>query len=300
LIDRGSIDKPIMTLTRIRPPLFALFVGTALCSGGAAHAAATEWVGDGHAAVRLITSTDDIIGATLEAGLEFRFADGWHGYWRTPGDAGIAPEIDWSRSDNLTHADVTWPALHRLGIEGLQNAVYEGRIVLPIKFSIKHATTATRIELAVSYGACSDVCVPYQAMLALPLRPGPGKPAAEAPLIERAKAKVPGGPQSAQIDVIRAIVGGDRSDPRLTVDLRSTRPFVRPDLYVEGAGEGIPAPPEIELGDGGRSARLTVALPPSLPAGHPMTLTLVDSDRAAEFSTAAPPLSDEDVKRPGR
>ena len=63
-----------MTPARIRLPLFALCLGTALCSGGAAHAAATGWVGDNHAAVRLITGIDHVAGTTLNAGLEFRFA----------------------------------------------------------------------------------------------------------------------------------------------------------------------------------------------------------------------------------
>jgi suppressor for copper-sensitivity B len=91
-----------------------------------ADAAATDWVGDGHAAVRLITATDSLATApALDAALEFRFGKGWHGYWRTPGDAGIAPAIDWSGSDNIAGGEVAWPAPHRLVIEGLQNSVYE-------------------------------------------------------------------------------------------------------------------------------------------------------------------------------
>jgi suppressor for copper-sensitivity B len=276
-----------MTLARVRLPLFALCLGTALCTGGAAHATATEWVGDKHAAVRLITSVDDVAGATLDAGLEFRFADGWHGYWRAPGDAGVAPQIDWSRSDNIAGANVAWPAPHRLVIEGLQNYTYEGRVVLPIKLHIKNSTAAARIEVGVSYAACSDVCVPYQANLTLPLSPGAGTPAAEAPLIDQAKTRVPGTPQAVQIDVIRAVIGGDGSAHTLTVDLRSVKPFVRPDLFVEGAGNVIPAAPAVDLQDNRRSAHLTVALPGSLPTDHPLTLTFVDQDRAAEFSTTA-------------
>ncbi len=275
-----------MTLARVRLPLFALCLGTVLCTGGVAHAAASGWVGDKHAAVRLIASADDVAGATLDAGLEFRFADGWHGYWRTPGDAGVAPQIDWSRSDNVAGADVAWPAPHRLVIEGLQNIVYEGQLVLPIKFRIRNPA-GVRIEAGVNYAACSDVCVPHQANLTLALPTGAGTPAAEAPLIDQAKTSVPGSAQAVQIDVARAIVSGERSARKLTADLRSARPFVRPDLFVEGTGEGIPAAPEVDLGDDGRSARLTVALPASLPTNHPLTLTFVDQDRAAEFSTTA-------------
>ena len=72
-----------MALARF-PTLVALSVGFIMWTGNAAHAAATNWVGDSRAAVRLITATDHIAAdSTLEAGLEFRFAKGWHGYWRT-------------------------------------------------------------------------------------------------------------------------------------------------------------------------------------------------------------------------
>ena len=74
-----------------------------IMSTGSARAAATDWVGDSRAAVRLITAADNITAdPTLEAGLEFRFAKGWHGYWRTPGDAGIPPTVDWSASENIS------------------------------------------------------------------------------------------------------------------------------------------------------------------------------------------------------
>ncbi len=75
-------------------PAAAAFLMTALSP---AEASSTAWVGNQHAAVRLLTASDDVSGASpVEAGLEFRFAPGWHGYWRTPGDAGIAPVLDWS------------------------------------------------------------------------------------------------------------------------------------------------------------------------------------------------------------
>ena len=74
-------------------------------------AAATGWVGDNHAAARLITATEATGPASaIEAGLEIRPAPGWHTYWRSPGDAGIPPSVDWAGSDNLAHAEIAWPA----------------------------------------------------------------------------------------------------------------------------------------------------------------------------------------------
>src|SRR5467141_3085058 len=113
-----------MALTRF-PALAALSVVLIMCTGSA-RAAATDWVGDSRAAVRLITAADNITAdPTLEAGLEFRFAKGWHGYWRTPGDAGIPPTVDWSASENISSGTISWPAPHRLVIDDLQNSVYE-------------------------------------------------------------------------------------------------------------------------------------------------------------------------------
>src|SRR4051812_7692128 len=105
-----------------------------IMSTGSARAAATDWVGDSRAAVRLITAADNITAdPILEAGLEFRFAKGWHGYWRTPGDAGIPPTVDWSASEDISSGTISWPAPHRLVIDDLQNSVYENDVVLPVK-----------------------------------------------------------------------------------------------------------------------------------------------------------------------
>jgi len=154
--------------------------------------------GDGHAAVRLITATDSLATApALDTALEFRFGNGWHGYWRTPGDAGIAPAIDWSDSDNVAGGEIAWPAPHRLVIEDLQNSVYEKQVVLPIKLSLKNAGVSTRIRAMIAYAACSNVCVPYQAELSLLLPAGAGTSSTEASLIESARGSVPGTMQAA-------------------------------------------------------------------------------------------------------
>jgi hypothetical protein len=34
---------------------------------------------------------------------------GWHAYWRSPGDAGIPPSIEWAGPTNLAHAEIAWP-----------------------------------------------------------------------------------------------------------------------------------------------------------------------------------------------
>ncbi|KIZ44523.1 MULTISPECIES: protein-disulfide reductase DsbD domain-containing protein [Rhodopseudomonas] len=276
-----------MALARLTT-LLVLTTGLFL-SNGSAEAAATDWVGDSRAAVRLITATDSIgAHSTLKAGLEFRFAKGWHGYWRTPGDAGIPPTVDWSASENVSGEEVSWPAPHRLVIEGLQNSVYENHVVLPVKLVLKQADTAARIRASITYAACSDVCVPLQAELALALRTGAEGESAQSGLISSAQKQVPGSPDSAGVDVNGTRFVGSPSEPTLVVDLKSRSVgFVEPDLFVEGAGNGIPPAPKVELRDAGKTASLTVRLAALPPADRPLTLTLIDENRAAEFKVPA-------------
>lgn len=266
-----------------------LSLGLGLLTGNLAHAATTDWVGDQRAAVRLITATDGVTSdGTLEAGLEFRFAKGWHGYWRTPGDAGIAPRMDWSGSENIARNEVAWPAPHRLVVDDLQNSVYEGHVILPVKLYLKQAGAAAKIQVSVNYGACSEVCVPYQAQLALSLPQGRGADLAEASLISSARRAVPGSAEAVGIAVTQMQIVQTGSAQDLVVDLKSANaPFVRPDLFVEGVGNGIPAAPRVELANDGLTAHLTVRLSSSPLPDRPLTLTLTDGSRAAEFAVPA-------------
>jgi suppressor for copper-sensitivity B len=257
-----------------------------LAADSVADAAATAWVGDQRAAVRLITATDSVsANSAFDGGVEFRFGRGWHGYWRTPGDAGIAPQFDWSGSENILRHDVTWPAPHRLVVEDLQSSVYEGSVVLPVKLLLKNAGAAARIDVSVNYGVCSEVCVPYQARLSLPLPVGSGAKSPEGNLISAAQKAVPGSAAAAGITITAARIARSGSARNLVVDLTSTSlPFVEPDLFVEGIGDGIPPAPDVTFDDGRRSAHLTVKLPSQPLSGNALTVTLTDSNRAAEFS----------------
>jgi suppressor for copper-sensitivity B len=277
----------------------ALFLAGCYAALGAApaSAAATDWAGDPRAQVRLVTGSDTVGQATLRAGLEFSYAPGWHGYWRTPGDAGIAPVLDWAASNNLKTEAVAWPAPKRLVVSGLQNSVYEGRFILPLALERDDLHAGMRIALAVDYAACSNICVPAHADLALTLPLGTGADSTEAPALADASARVPGAPAAAGVDVVRASLSLAGSASDLVVEVQSqTAPFVAPDLFVEGVGDGQPPAPTVQLLDGGRRARMTAKLPGDRHATS-LIVTLVDGARSAEFRI---PSSSVAVVRKGR
>jgi suppressor for copper-sensitivity B len=221
--------------------------------------------------------------------LEFRFAKEWHGYWRTPGDAGVAPDIDWSGSENIRDPEIGWPAPHRLVIDELQNVVYDDDVILPVKLYLNEASAPVQIKVSVGYAACSDICVPLQAALALALPRGARQLSPESAAIASARTRVPGTIENAGIAVNRAQLVEAASGPSLVVDLQSNRePFAKPDLFVEGIGDGIPPAPQVLLQDGGKTVHLTVRLAALPRTNPPLTLTLTDGGRAAEFQLPLP------------
>ena len=273
-------------LHRVGSVVACVTVGLAASAATPAHAAATAWVGDAHAAVRLVTGGTHVgEGRTLEAGLEFRFSPGWHGYWRTPGDAGLPPMIDWSGSDNVIRGDVAWPAPTRLVVQGLQNGIYTGHVILPATLVLKTPGQPATIRASVGYAACSNVCVPFQADLSLPVPAGIASPSPEAPLIAAAVADVPRAPAAADFDVVGTSLDRVGAAAMLVIDLRSRgEPFSHPDLFIEGDGFGLPGPPTVDLREGGRAARLSVSLGGLSAASHPLTFTVTDGARAATFA----------------
>jgi suppressor for copper-sensitivity B len=287
------VNTLMSTLVRAVLLSVALFGVTATST----KAAVSDWTGDQHSSVRLVTASDSISGDTIEAGLEFKYSPGWHGYWRTPGDAGIAPVFNWSKSSNFRSASPSWPAPSRLVIQGLQNSVYQGQFVIPVDVTVLKKHVDSRLTLALDYAACTvDVCVPRHADLSLNLPAGSGSPSAEAASIAIAKATVPKPLDRSDIKLEKSVLEGTGKRRHLIVTLQSTaEPFRSPDLFVEGSGSGIPPAPAVKLFDGGHRTVLDTALPaPTKTDGSVLKLTVVDGSRSVEFAgpgAVAPPVA---------
>src|SRR5258707_3466245 len=69
---------------------------------------ASPWQRDGHSAVRLLAGSRS--GAVLLGGIAFQLQPGWKTYWRTPGDSGVPPRLDFSKSANIQTRTNPWAA----------------------------------------------------------------------------------------------------------------------------------------------------------------------------------------------
>ncbi|SDX15706.1 Disulphide bond corrector protein DsbC [Ruegeria halocynthiae] len=97
---------------------------------------------------------------TYQGALRLTLKDGWKTYWRAPGDAGIPPQFDWSKSRNVGDIAITWPAPKVFDQNGLQSIGYEDQLVLPVEITPKNPAKPVRLRGEMDLGVCKDVCVP--------------------------------------------------------------------------------------------------------------------------------------------
>jgi suppressor for copper-sensitivity B len=249
--------------------------------------AASPWSETPHGAVRLV-STVEAVGRTktISLGLQFRMAAGWKIYWRSPGDAGYPPRPDWRGSANLARAELLWPAPERFSVLGFETLGYEREVVLPVRATLDRPGAPLALRAAVDYLTCADICVPYSADLALDLPAGPALPSPHAGRVGDFLSRVPatdGGPFTLE----RAEMVGSGDATGLRVVARGERPFVAPDLFVEGPPELGFGAPQVAFADGGRRAVLELAVFGAEAVEQPLIgseliFTLVDGDRAVE------------------
>ena len=91
------------------------------------------------------------------AALEVTLAEGWHTYWRAPGDAGVPPQFNWSGSRNLKSVTVRWPQPDVFSQDGLRTIGYHDTLVLPFIVTPKNAGKPVRLNGSFDLGVCKDI-----------------------------------------------------------------------------------------------------------------------------------------------
>src|SRR5438105_14224904 len=98
---------------------------------------ASPWQRDTHSAVRLLAGSRS--GAVLLGGIAFQLQAGWKTYWRSPGDSGVPPRFDFSKSDNIEAVTVLWPAPMKFDDgAGGHSMGYQNQVVLPLLIVAKN------------------------------------------------------------------------------------------------------------------------------------------------------------------
>src|SRR5450756_1333594 len=153
-------------MTVIVPMRAALgFAAIVLVSSPAIEARAQDaspWQRDQHSAVRLLAGSRS--GAVLLGGIALQLQPGWKTYWRTPGDSGVPPRFDFSKSENIEAVTVLWPAPTKFDDgAGGHSLGYHNQIVLPLRIVAKNADKPVTLRAGISYAVCEKICIPVEA-----------------------------------------------------------------------------------------------------------------------------------------
>src|SRR5260221_13986720 len=146
-----------------RAALGATAILSVACAASAVRAEdASPWQRDTHSAMRLLAGSRS--GTVLLGGVAIQLQPGWHTYWRTPGDSGVPPRFDFSKSDNVEAVTVLWPAPKKFddGAGGVSLG-YHDLIVLPLRIVAKAVDKPVTLRAEINYAGCEKLCIPVDA-----------------------------------------------------------------------------------------------------------------------------------------
>ena len=151
-----------------------------LLTSQAAYALSGNTVATDNVKARLVSEVGTIApGQSFWVALEFNIRDGWHTYWRNPGDSGQATQLKWQLPPGFTAGDIVWTTPHRFEIPPLVNYGYAKHAVHLVNITAPkdlQVGTPAVLSAKASWLVCSDVCIPENAnlQLKLPVNAQPG------------------------------------------------------------------------------------------------------------------------------
>lgn len=280
MVRRMGLDVAPRLRDLVGPAMMVVVALTASPAG----AAVSDWRGEGNAKVRLIAAGIDAAGYIF-AGIEIGIAPGWKTYWRTPGDAGVAPLIDFSGSSNISGpVFVEFPVPHRVDDGYAVTNVYEDHVILPVTIAAANPELATRLVLSLDIGVCAEICIPEHYDVTLDLAPGEIDTAAETILAD-ARAALPGQPIAGVFEVGGVtLAGGTDKRPVFEIEIVAAD-AADAEVFVEGPVDWYPAVPKFLASDDVRATfsvefnRLGSKIPIG---GNTFTVTVVADGGAIE------------------
>ncbi|MEQ5162352.1 protein-disulfide reductase DsbD domain-containing protein [Proteus terrae] len=163
--------------------------------------------------------------------LEVQLESGWKTYWRSPGEGGVAPEINWSQ--DVSAITWHWPSPSAFDVAGIYTQGYDKQVVFPIELS---SVQTDRLMGVLTLSTCSNVCILTDYTLDLDFTEP--VPADFEWQYNQAMAKIPVGTG------LVSSVSSDYNNSQLTISLQKEQgAWVKPNIYLdppEGMLYGIP------------------------------------------------------------
>jgi thiol:disulfide interchange protein len=152
-----------------------------------------------HVKVELIQEEETVqSGHPFWVAVRLNLEEGWHVYWKNPGDAGIPLKVEWELPASLKVGPLQWPFPEKFTMDQMVGFGYDKEVIL-----LTQVTPASPLNLGetlnlkahVKWLVCSEsTCQPGSSSVSLPLAVTSDLPQLRkdvADLFERARAKIP-------------------------------------------------------------------------------------------------------------
>ena len=179
-------------------------------------AAATGWAGEKRfstyatapdgapvSSARLVAMPADGDG-DLWVAVHIELAEGWHTYWRNPGDAGAPSAVAWILPSGASAGPLLWPAPQVIREGEIVTFGYKDEAWLLSRISGLPVADDALVGAEAHWLVCAEICIPQSASLRLPLGDLAGEAGADAAGMAEAIAALPA-PSPAPLEA--AVVG---------------------------------------------------------------------------------------------
>lgn len=233
---------------------------------------------------------------TIQVGVEVKLNSGWKTYWRTPGEAGLAPVFNWAGSQNLESAKISWPAPKRFTAFDIDNFGYEDKVVFPVQVVPKAAGEPILLKLKLDLLVCKDLCIPESHLLGLKIPAGDAELTADQPEIAEALQKIPstdngngfsiqnawleqGSDKKVYLQAFGNTTGAPTDNADMFVESQSSIPIGKPVFTYNAHTHELQVRAPVHNDDALESLKRSLG-------NGPLTLTFVDGNRSFERHVA--------------
>ncbi|MEK9573827.1 MAG: thioredoxin family protein [Alphaproteobacteria bacterium] len=238
--------------------------------------------------ISAVTATGDR--TDLPLGLKVRLTEGWKIYWRSPGDAGLPPELSLADENaNSQHKlEMDFPIPSRFSLLGLDTYGYGKEVIFPVYLRGHDAGHPLRLEAEASALVCADICIPVGGSLSLDIPAGQSRASTDAQDIARYAALVPKDQTGPDIGLEKLAFISD--PPRLMLEMGAGTPPVI-DVFIETPVQGLGFAQPVAQSPQLYAIAITGPGDVSALAGQQAVLTIKTDSQFREIASIIPRLS---------
>lgn len=241
----------------------------------------------------MLTGQQDPAKHTVQGLLEVKLDTDWKTYWRSPGEGGVAPSINWETSSNISHVDWQWPLPKRYEFLGVETLGYKHDVIFPLSIHVKDMTKPVFLSGKLTMSSCTSICVLTDYELSFDFLPSKLLPSTEAMfLYNKGESQVP---KTSPAVTLKA-VSYNKAEKKVTVVATNSTGWQQPDVIIDGDTQAVKDTSFLKPTTTIKGDTLYATLPvtswfgtPKL-VGQPLHVTIGDHDIAVEMTATATDL----------